>query len=101
MKIPQIRKRLHQLAEEHGIPELSRLAEATRRRPPIRQAPRTAKAVLSDDQKRQIDRLADTFVHMPMREIAYRVGTDQGRVSEYLNERARRQRAAPNLEIVT
>lgn len=37
--IPEIRARLHELAHEHGIEELADLAEATRRRPPIRLAP--------------------------------------------------------------
>lgn len=34
--IPAIRERLHQLAIEHGLPELAELAEATRRRKPQR-----------------------------------------------------------------
>ena len=88
MKIPAIRKRLHQLADEHGIPELAELAEATRRRLPTRKAPRKLRNALTDQQKGQIDQLAVNFPHMPMRDIAARVGTDQGRVSEYL---ARRQ----------
>lgn len=32
MKIPDIRIRLHEIADERGIPELHALAEATRRR---------------------------------------------------------------------
>jgi hypothetical protein len=101
VKIPAIRKRLHELADELGCDELRRLAEATRRKPPLRVAPRTSKAVLTDDQKREIERLADTFVHMPMREIAQRTGTDQGRVSEHLNKRARQLQRRPNLELMT
>jgi len=91
MKIPAIRKRLHELADEHGIPELAELAEATRRRVPTRVAPRKLRNALNEHQKQMIDQLADTFPHMPMRDIAQRVGTDQGRVSEYL---ARQRRAA-------
>lgn len=89
MRIPLIRKRLYELADEHGIEELRKLADASYRRAPVRQAPRTAKARLTDEQKRHIDQLADTFIHMPLRDIAQRVGSDQGRVSEYLSRKAR------------
>jgi hypothetical protein len=87
--IPEIRKRLYELATETGIEELRELADASYRRPPCRVAPTTAKRKLTDEQKRQIDYLAATFIHMPMRDIAHRVGTDQGRVSEYLSKKAR------------
>lgn len=87
--IPVIRKRLYELADELGVEELRELADATYRRPPCRVAPTTAKRKLTEEQKRNIDHLAATFVHMPMRDIAHRVGTDQGRVSEYLSKKAR------------
>ena len=95
--IPEIRKRLYELAEEHGLDELRSLADATYRKKPTRVAPRTAKAKLTVEQMDQIDELASTFIHMPMREIAIRVGTDQGRVSEYLAGKVKR----PSLELVT
>lgn len=36
MTIPEIRKRMHELAIEHGIEELAQLAEETKRRPYVR-----------------------------------------------------------------
>lgn len=81
MKIPEIRDRLHALADEHGIAELHDLAEETRRRPPIRRA-RARWPRLTDDQKQAV---RDTFAARPelgVRELADIFSTSIGRVSE-------------------
>lgn len=93
LPIPEIRKRLYQLADEHGLDELRELADASYRKPPLRVTPRRF-AKPTPDQKRQVIELAETFIHMPMREIGRRVGIDQGRVSEILNAEARRKEKA-------
>lgn len=85
LPIPQIRKRLYELAEQHGLDELRELADASRRKPALRRAPARYTAKLTPEKQENIRYLAQTFPHMAMREIARRVGTDQGRVSETLN----------------
>lgn len=41
--IPEIRARLHVLADQLGCQELHELAEATRRNPPVKRAPRRSR----------------------------------------------------------
>lgn len=81
MRIPEIRDRLHALADEHGIAELHHLAEQTRRRKPIRRAPpRWPK--LTENQKAAV---RDAFTANPsigVRELADRFATSIGRISE-------------------
>lgn len=93
MSIPAIRKRLYELAKETGIDELEKLADASYRKPALRVSPRRF-AKPTEEQKRQVIELAETFIHMPMREIGRRVGIDQGRVSEILNSHARKKEDA-------
>ena len=81
MRIPEIRDRLHQLADEHGITELHDLAEETRRRPAIRRTPARWPR-LNEDQKAAV---RSTFVGRPelgVRELADLYRSSIGRISE-------------------
>lgn len=90
MSIPQARKELLRIADEEDRDDIRSIVfDLMFRKPPLRRAPVSFKKKLTDVQKQQIEHLFDTFPHMAMREIAQRVKTDQGRVSEHLNQRLR------------
>lgn len=81
--IPQIRARLHELAAEHGLPELSALADETRRRPPVRRSlPRRRGG--DEETLAQVRRHAERFPSASYHDIANACGTTIGRVSEAL-----------------
>ena len=81
--IPQIRERLHELAEQLGCQELHELAEETKREFHGRIAPVRSKFV-SDAVVWRIKRLAKDHPNMSQQEIAVAVGVNAGRVSETL-----------------
>jgi len=95
--IPEIRRRLHELADELAAgmrggremsAELRRLAEATRRRPaprvaPIKSHPATAQT------SEEIRKLAKFLPNASQAEIAHEFNVNPGRVSEAL--RGKRQ----------
>lgn len=81
--IPDIRDRLHELADEHKIDELHELAEATRRRYHGRRAP-AKHGPLTDDEIDGIREYAKAHPDVAEAEIAARFQTNQGRVSEAL-----------------
>lgn len=81
MRIPEIRDRLHELADEHGIAELHDLAEHTRRRPPIRRAPPRWPR-LTDGQKDAVRAMFSDQPEMGVRELADHFRTSIGRISE-------------------
>ncbi|WP_296595506.1 hypothetical protein [Phenylobacterium sp.] len=81
--IPEIRSRLHELAIEHGLPELAQLAEETKRQYHGRRASPRARPVDMAIAAR-VQRFARLHPNMPQREIGRRFGIDGGRVSEIL-----------------
>ena len=81
--IPEIRARLHELALEYGLPELSELAEETRRKFHGRRAPVRARAV-DEDVAATVKVYAEDHPKMAQREIGQKFGIDGGRVSEIL-----------------
>lgn len=81
--IPDIRDRLHELADQHHIDELHDLAEATRRRYHGRRAP-ARHGPLTDDEIEEIRKFAVTHPDTAEAEIAALFQTNQGRVSEAL-----------------
>lgn len=81
--IPEIRARLHELADELGVPELAQLAEETRRQYHGRRAPSRARPV-DDSLAMRVTLFARRHPDMPQREIGRRFGIDGGRVSEIL-----------------
>jgi hypothetical protein len=83
MKLPEIRARLEELADEHNLPELRTLASETRRRYHGRKAPPVSKPI-TPSLEHGIRTYAQAFPDMAMHEIARVFGTNQGRVSEIL-----------------
>lgn len=81
MTIPEIRDRLHALADEHGIAELHDLAEETRRRSPLRRA-RARWPRLTDAQKAMVRATFDARPDLGVRDLANIYRTSIGRVSE-------------------
>ena len=81
MRIPEIRARLHELADEHGIDELHDLAEATRRRSPLRRAlPRWPR--LTPDQQAAVRAAFDANPDLGVRDLGDHFNTSIGRISE-------------------
>lgn len=81
MRIPEIRDRLHKLADEHGIAELHDLAEATRRRRPLRRvAARWPR--LTGERQAEVRAMFDQRPDLGVRELADIFRTSIGRVSE-------------------
>ena len=84
LPIPEIRKRMHALADLHSIPELHELAEMTRRKKAARRAPAKRKALtpaLAD----AIRDYAKAHPDAQYEDIARRFDTNIGRVSEAIN----------------
>lgn len=82
--IPEIRDRMIQMADEHGLPELKELAEQTRRRRPIRRAPSRRKNP-DNAEAEHIRAFAASHPRADYQEIASRFGTNIGRISEVLS----------------
>jgi hypothetical protein len=83
LTIPQIRARLHELADETGIEELAELADATRRRPPLRVASVRSRPI----DPAVLDAIRAYAVAHPdthAQEIAEVFNVNHGRVSEAL-----------------
>ncbi|TCP36525.1 hypothetical protein [Sphingomonas sp. BK235] len=81
MRIPEIRDRMHELADEHGIPELHQLADETRRRSPLRRV-RARWPRLTEHQKVAVREAFVSNPHLGVRELADRFHTSIGRISE-------------------
>lgn len=81
--IPQIRARMMKLGREaiELGDELIALAEATRRRPPVKRAPTTSPS-LTPELAAQIRRYALQHPDVPNREIGALFGVDGGRVTD-------------------
>lgn len=83
MKIPDIRSRMHDLADLHGIPELHELAEATRRRPAVRRAVPQSRP-MTRQLEAEIRAYAAKHPRATLARIAQVHDTNPGRVSEAL-----------------
>lgn len=85
MSIPEVRERLRELAEEHGIDELYELADqmyrkSARKRAPIR-SPKLTPEMIKD-----IREYAAANPDAHQQDIAQKFGVNHGRVSEALGE---------------
>lgn len=81
MRIPEVRERLRELAEEHGLPELGMLAgELVRRRNAPAVKPKSAP--VTEKTRRAVRAYSDLHPEMPMTEVARIFELNQGRVSE-------------------
>ncbi|RAK68713.1 hypothetical protein DJ019_01470 [Phenylobacterium kunshanense] len=81
--MPEIRARLHELALEHGIQELSSLAEETKRQYHGRRASVRSRAV-DIELAARVHEFAREHPDLPQRDIGRRFQIDGGRVSEIL-----------------
>ena len=82
--IPQIRTRLHELADLHGIPELHDLAADTYRSSPVTRAAKTS-VKLTPALAKQIRAYHARHPKLHQREVAHKFNVNPGRVSEALN----------------
>jgi hypothetical protein len=83
MRIPEIRIRLHEIADERGIPELAELAEATKRRYHGRAAG-TVSAPVTDALAEAVRAYCAAYPEMPEHRVCILFNLNQGRVSEIL-----------------
>ena len=81
MRIPEIRDRMHELADEYDIPELHDLAEETRRRSPLRRV-RSRWPRLTEVQKEAVRAMFDAYPTLGVRDLADQFDTSIGRISE-------------------
>jgi hypothetical protein len=82
MTIPEIRERMHELADIYGIQELHFLAEQTRRRTPVRHVRRPRQASPDAEMEQAIRAFARQHPEATMFDIGRRFNVNQGRVSE-------------------
>lgn len=83
MTIPEIRDRLHVLADEHGIEELHKLAEATRRRRAVRRAPVKSRP-LDPQTAAAVRAYLAAHPNAHQRDVGQMFNLNAGRVSESL-----------------
>lgn len=84
--IPQLRKRLRELAEELGQEELSVIADELQRNPAARRAPRKSNPFTAE-MAEQVREFARDHPDWHNQEIADHFGVNPGRVSEAVNNR--------------
>jgi hypothetical protein len=82
MRIPEVQKRLRELAKEANIRELAILADALARRPQVK-GPKTSRPV-TDEVRRKVLSLRET-TDFSQQKIGELVGINGGRVSEILH----------------
>lgn len=82
--IPQIRRRLREIADAHGIEELHDLADETYRNSPVARAARRS-APLTPELAEEIRQYHRKNRHLHQRDVAHKFNVNPGRVSEALN----------------
>ena len=82
--IPEIRNRLHELADELGASELDELANELHRNPPVTRG-KIKSPPLTAELAEQIRAFAANNPHLHQQDIANHFGVNHGRVSEALN----------------
>jgi predicted XRE-type DNA-binding protein len=82
--IPEIRVRLRELADLHGISELHELANETYRKSPIKRASNRSTR-LTPQLAEEIRQYMDQNPGLHQRDVAQRFNVNPGRVSEALN----------------
>lgn len=82
--IPQIRDRLRELAEEHGIDELDDLADEMYRNPAVKRA-KVKSPPLTPELAEEIREYVKGHPDLHQQEVANHFGVNHGRVSEALN----------------
>ncbi len=82
MRLPDIQRRLREIATEAGLPELRFLADEMRRRP-SQKAPISSEP-MTDELRDAIRAFARRHQHMTQVDIGRHFNVNQGRVSEAL-----------------
>jgi hypothetical protein len=82
--IPQIRKRLRELADEHSLDELHDIADELYRNAPVTRAPRSS-APITPALAAKIRAYQAKNPTLHQRDIAHKFNVNPGRVSEALN----------------
>lgn len=85
--IPDIRARLRELADEHGIEELHDLADETFRNLPVKRASNRS-AHLTPELAGEIRQFVKRNPKLHQRDVAQHFNVNPGRVSEALNHQA-------------
>ncbi len=83
MRIPDVQKRLEEIAEEKGLSELRTLAGHLSRQSPRRKAPQASEPC-TDEKREKIRQFAFDRPTMTQVEIGRQFNVNQGRVSEAL-----------------
>jgi hypothetical protein len=85
--IPEIRERMLEITSEMSklTRELSKLARLTKRRSPIRRAPKGKAIRVTKALARKVNEFARDNPNLPLRDIGHLFTIDAGRVSEILH----------------
>jgi len=83
--IPEIRVRLLELANNHGIAEIKDLVQEMYRNPPKRKA-KTRSPKLTAEKAQKIREYADANPKLHLADIAAKFNMNPGRVSEAIND---------------
>lgn len=84
LSIPEVRDRLRELAEEHGLEELHDLADQMYRKSAKKRAP-TRSPKLTPEKAEEIRAYAEANPDAHQQDIAEKFGVNHGRVSEAIN----------------
>lgn len=82
--IPEIRDRMREIADTHGIGELNDLADEMYRKRAIKRA-KTRSAHLTPELAEKIRQYVDSHPNLHQRDVAQHFDVNPGRVSEALN----------------
>lgn len=85
LSIPEVRDRLRELADEHGIDELHELAEELYRKSPAKKRAPVRSPKLTAEMAEEIREYATANPDAHQQDIAEHFGVNHGRVSEALN----------------
>lgn len=85
--IPEIRSRLREIADEHGIDELHDLADETYRNSAVKRAANRS-VLLTPELAEEIRMFVAKYPALHQRDVAQKFNVNQGRVSEALNHLA-------------
>jgi predicted transcriptional regulator len=82
--IPEIRERLRELADEHGIDELHDLADETYRQSPLKRGKNKSRT-LTPKLAQKIRTFVEKNPTLHQRDVAHKFNVNPGRVSEAVN----------------
>lgn len=85
LSIPEVRERLREIADEHGIGELHELADELHRKPPAKKRAPIRSPKLTAKMADEIREYAAAHPKAHQQDIAQHFGVNHGRVSEALH----------------